>query len=231
MNINSIKLLTLLIFLLITYHLSLITPVLATHDYPGQLDQPKETTVDQVFGKVNPPDFIRNLGKGSVGIGNVLSNIITLIYIISGIVFLFMVVIGAFQWIISGGDKDKVAGARARITQAVIGIVLLALAFLIIGVIGQITGFKFFVGQGSSQSTSDRFTPPSTEEHPSLLAPGQPCMAGSRKLGDCRVDQGYECLKNNQVQGEVYTCQGPSREFICQNQGRIYNPQTGKCDQ
>ena len=57
-----------------------------------------------------------------------------------------MVVISALQWIVSGGDKEAVAKARSRLTYAIIGIVLLALSFLILRVIGQITGFSFFKG-------------------------------------------------------------------------------------
>lgn len=105
--------------------------------------------IDSIFGRVEPPKAVENIGFGAFGISNVLNNIITLIFVISGIVFVFMILVSAFQWIISGGDKEKLAAARGRLINAIIGIALLALAFLIIGVVGQITGFKFFVGQGS----------------------------------------------------------------------------------
>jgi len=48
---------------------------------------------------------------------------------------------------VDGGDKEKIASARGRIFNAIIGIILFAIAFAIIRVIGQFTGFTFFKGQ------------------------------------------------------------------------------------
>ena len=83
----------------------------------------------------------------STTIGTLLSNILTIVFVLAAIVVLFMLIIGAFQWITSGGDKEAVAGARNRLTFAIIGITILALAFVMIRVLGQITGFEFFAGQ------------------------------------------------------------------------------------
>lgn len=105
------------------------------------------TDLEKVFGRVTPPSPVAAIGFGAAGIGNFLTNVIILIYVVAAIVFVFMVVISAFQWIVSGGDKEKIAAARQRLTWAIVGITLLALAFVIINLIGQITGFKFFEGQ------------------------------------------------------------------------------------
>jgi len=102
--------------------------------------------VDSVLGKIIPPPQVIGLGVGAAGISRVLSNIIIIIFVVASILFVFMVVISALQWIVSGGDKEAVAKARSRLTYAIIGIVLLALSFLILRVIGQITGFSFFKG-------------------------------------------------------------------------------------
>lgn len=102
---------------------------------------------EDVFGKITPPDFLLPLTNrgGAGGISFFLTKVVELIYLVAGIIFLFMVIISAFQWMLSGGDKEAVSKARGRLTWAIIGIVLLALAFVIIRVIGQIIGFKFFV--------------------------------------------------------------------------------------
>ena len=68
----------------------------------------------------------------------VLTNAITIIFIIAGLAVLFMLIYGAFQWIISGGEKEKVEEARKRIMAAIVGIIILALAFFIINVLGNI---------------------------------------------------------------------------------------------
>ncbi len=100
------------------------------------------------FGKVQPPDALKGfLTKDSTGasaISQFLSNAIVLIYSVAGIVFIFMIIWGAFGWMTSGGDKEAMASAQKRIINAFIGIILFAVAFAIIRVIGQFTGFTFF---------------------------------------------------------------------------------------
>lgn len=106
---------------------------------------------DQVFGKIQAPDPLKGLvakdPTGAGGLSIFFSNLITLFYVISMVVLVFMIVWGAFDWITSEGDKEKLGGARNKIINAIIGIMLLAAAFGIIRVLGQFTGFKFFVGQ------------------------------------------------------------------------------------
>lgn len=79
-------------------------------------------------------------GNAGGDLGNLISNTITLFFTIGGIGFMIMILWGAVNWILSGGDKEKIAGARKRITTAIIGLVLLSLTFVITIVVGQITG-------------------------------------------------------------------------------------------
>jgi len=57
---------------------------------------------------------------------------------IGAIMVLIFFVWGALEWISSGGDKGKVENARNRITQAVIGLIILVGSYAIIGFIGEI---------------------------------------------------------------------------------------------
>lgn len=113
---------------------------------PGAVSGPT-STIQSIFGQIVPPDPVAAIGRGGEGIGNLLSRLIELLYIVAGIVFVVMILIGAFQWIVSGGDKDALSKARSRVVHAIAGITLLALAFVIIKLVGQITGFEFFAGQ------------------------------------------------------------------------------------
>lgn len=99
-----------------------------------------------VFGFIKPPPELQPiLNKGGAGgISFFFNNLLALIYIVAGVVFVFMIVWAALEWISSGGDKEKVANARNRLTHAIIGIVLLGIAFAIIQVVGIFTGFTFF---------------------------------------------------------------------------------------
>ena len=81
-------------------------------------------------------------------IGSIISFLISFIIVIAFLAALLFIVIGAFQWITSGGDKQKVADARNHIIAAVIGLVVIALSFVIINVVisalglGSLTSLK-----------------------------------------------------------------------------------------
>lgn len=68
----------------------------------------------------------------------IFSNVITLFFTVGAIAFTIMIIWGGVDWILSGGDKEKVANARKRITQAIVGLVVLSLSFVIMLVAGQI---------------------------------------------------------------------------------------------
>lgn len=70
--------------------------------------------------------------------GVVISNAITIVFILAMLLVLVFIIIGAFLWITSGGDKEKTGKARGMITNALIGLVILSLAFLIVNVVGGI---------------------------------------------------------------------------------------------
>ncbi len=105
-------------------------------------------TPKEIFGEIKPPEELQPLvdkgGQGAGGISLFLNNLITLIYEVAIVLVVFMFLWGALEWLISGGDKEKVAEARKRIVNALIGLALLAVAFAILKVFGIFTGFTTF---------------------------------------------------------------------------------------
>lgn len=103
--------------------------------------------IDQIFGKITPPSPIAKFAgadpSGALGISKFLSNLIALFYSLAAVVLIFMIIWGAWDWMTSEGDKEKLQAAQRKIINAFIGIVLFAVAFAIITVLGQFTGFKF----------------------------------------------------------------------------------------
>ena len=80
---------------------------------------------------VVPPD---------TGLGQIVGFLVAFIIIIAFLAALLYIVIGALQWITSGGDKQRVADARNHIIAAVIGLIIIALSFVIINVVIQALG-------------------------------------------------------------------------------------------
>lgn len=84
----------------------------------------------------------QNFGIGSnTPLGTIVKNSVTLIFTIAAVLVLAMLIWGGIEWVLSGGDKEKVANARKRIIGSLIGMAIVALAFLIVRVIGGIVGF------------------------------------------------------------------------------------------
>lgn len=115
--------------------------------YQGQSVAARPGSFQAIFGQINVPlellPFVKKGGDTGIGsISNFLSNGLELIFVFGQVIFVFMIVWSGFEWITSGGDKDKVTAARKRITYAILGIALMALSFFFITVIGKIIGFN-----------------------------------------------------------------------------------------
>lgn len=107
--------------------------------------------IKDIFGTIKPPKeldtFVLKDPTGAGGISLFLSKLVALIYTVAIVVLVLMILWGAFDWITSEGQKEKIESARNKIIHSIIGILLFAVAFAIIQVLGQFTGFTFFAGQ------------------------------------------------------------------------------------
>ncbi len=75
-----------------------------------------------------------------IQITRIISVIIGFITICAGIWFMFQLLIGALNWITSGGDKNKLTQAQDRLTNSFIGIVIVVAAYAITALVSLITG-------------------------------------------------------------------------------------------
>jgi len=82
---------------------------------------------------------------GSAFFSNFIPRAVVLAFIIGAIIFFFMLVTGAIQWISSGGDKQALESARGKITSAMIGLVLLFSAYAVISFIGNFLGVDILI--------------------------------------------------------------------------------------
>lgn len=62
-------------------------------------------------------------------------SLIGLALVVGVLIFFAMLIMGAIQWISSGGDKEGLSSARGKITNAIIGIIILFSVFAIINLI------------------------------------------------------------------------------------------------
>ena len=93
---------------------------------------------------ITNPLLKENLQKKS-GVGffqSFIPNLVTLGLIIGVLFFLFILIIGAIQWISSGGDKNALEEAKKKITNAIIGIIILFSVFALLKVIENFFGIS-----------------------------------------------------------------------------------------
>ena len=62
--------------------------------------------------------------------------------VVGALIFFFVMLIGAIQWIASGGDKAAIESARGKIVNAIVGIVILFCLFVLLKFIGDFFGFS-----------------------------------------------------------------------------------------
>lgn len=72
-----------------------------------------------------------NLGEGSA-ITEIGKKVVNLISIIVGIISIIFIIYGGFRYITSGGDSGKVGNAKNTLIYAVIGLIVVALAQVIV---------------------------------------------------------------------------------------------------
>jgi hypothetical protein len=70
--------------------------------------------------------------EGQSSVSSLIRTVINILSIIVGVVAVIMIIIGGFRYITSGGKQESVTGAKNTILYAVIGLVIVALAQIIV---------------------------------------------------------------------------------------------------
>jgi hypothetical protein len=85
----------------------------------------------------------------------IVSNLINLFLVVAFVVFLLLLLLGGIQWITSGGDKESLAKAKAKITSAIIGIIVVICAWAILSLIRGFFGLEKITSIIPPRQTSD----------------------------------------------------------------------------
>lgn len=85
-------------------------------------------------------------GMKITDIGVLISRVISLAFIVAGILTFAFLVMGGIEWLTSGGDKTKTEQARNRITAAVVGLAIVAASWALMKLIAYFFGVDVFEG-------------------------------------------------------------------------------------
>lgn len=83
----------------------------------------------------NPPEGCATDDSGATAaqrVDQIVEQIINILSLVVGVVAVVMIIIGGFKYVTSGGDSGNVTGAKNTILYAVVGLVVVALAQVIV---------------------------------------------------------------------------------------------------
>jgi len=87
------------------------------------------------------------IGSAAGVFTDIISRIIGVMTIIAGIWFIFQFIIGAYSYMVAGGDQQKMTNATKKITSALIGLIIIVAAYAIISLLGTLLGFEILKPQ------------------------------------------------------------------------------------
>ena len=132
---NKLSKTLLVISLFAVTFLSVASPTLAQIT-PGPTPA---CTLDPVTHQYTQPDGTaclqlteERLGFRIPNLTDILTFAIRGVFIFGGLAALFYLLLGAFAWITSGGEKDKVHAAQQKIQAAVLGVIMIAVVLAIV---------------------------------------------------------------------------------------------------
>ena len=84
--------------------------------------------------KFTPPSYVPS---GGINYLETLLQRTVTIFLFAGICLVMIYLVwGSIQWIMAGGDKQKLTAARAKVSGAIIGFIVLLLSYAIVGAVG-----------------------------------------------------------------------------------------------
>ena len=85
----------------------------------------------------NPTSYTSTAGEGFF---HFLSNILNIAGVIAGIILITRLISAGYMYLSASGDPKKFQQAGDTITQSILGLVIIAGSFIIIGLISRLTG-------------------------------------------------------------------------------------------
>lgn len=82
------------------------------------------------------------IGPASTAFESAITILVSILTLIAGIWFMIRLLMGAFAWISSQGDKSAIQNARSTIIHAMIGLGITASSFVIINLVSYVLGLN-----------------------------------------------------------------------------------------
>lgn len=100
--------------------------------------------METILAEVDIQEKFGNPVTGIAGVSDLVSRIIQLLYVISGVILLALILWAGFEIISGAGtdDRERVGKGKKILTSAILGFLIVITSYWIIQIIGNIIGFK-----------------------------------------------------------------------------------------
>jgi len=82
---------------------------------------------------INPPNSIKK--TSDISLDSIIQVGVQLLFLTAILITLFYLAQGGIQWIVSGGDKQKIEQARLRLVYAIVGLIIIFGAFFLVNTV------------------------------------------------------------------------------------------------
>lgn len=86
------------------------------------------------------PDNAPGVTAGKIGL--IFNKVIPFVFVIAGLMLLFYLIAGGFRMMLGANDEKAIADGRAKITNALIGFLIMFVSYWIVQIMQFILGFK-----------------------------------------------------------------------------------------
>ncbi len=94
------------------------------------------------FNQIQSGAFPSAPPLASITPAGIISGLLPYIFGFAGMAVLIYMILGGFQMMLSRGDPKAMQSAQGKITNAIIGFVIIIIAFFIVQLVGQIFGLQ-----------------------------------------------------------------------------------------
>ncbi len=167
---------------------------------------------------ITPPATVPTGGLGAGENGQKALQVgLELLFIVGIVLSIVLVIFSGIQWILSGGDKEKIQSARNRLVYSIIGLIIIVASFFIASTVITLLGGdpKFF------------FNIPVPNQN-GFTCVDKNCSANETCVGSPDGNNTYCIPKDKPIDAYCGTPNKSPNNEVCQS-GNC-NPQTLRCD-
>ena len=93
------------------------------------------------FPNIQEPEGFKFTGEKAT-IGDIINDLVPYIFALAGLALLFILILGGFELLTSAGDPKKMESAKGKITNAILGFIIIFVAYWLVQILQVVFGIK-----------------------------------------------------------------------------------------